>query len=115
MNIVRFLEIHGNTATLENGYELSSEHESDCCETHDLSFTDAEGLIGFPIDLDSEWFKRIDGYGLELVPADARHPCRVPGYGSNNGYYGTNIDLVLRLHGRILQTFDVSECQKIEG
>ena len=115
MNIVKFTSISSSSAELENGYSIHSEHAQSCRESHYLDFRAADGLFGFPIDLDAEWFRRIPDYGIELIPADNRHPVRVPGYGFNNGCYGTDIQLEVRLGGKLVASFDISECQEIEG
>ena len=55
-------------------------------------------------------FERIPGYGIALLPKNG-HPVRIPGYGDNNGYYNSSIDLVLSKDGEVVATFEVSECQ----
>lgn len=94
--------------------ELFSDHDGDCCETHYLSF---EGLSlsdfeGLDFDLTgSGFFEKVDGYGVRLLPVDG-HPVSVPGYGYNNGYYSSNLRLVLT-KGDASSEFDISECQTI--
>jgi hypothetical protein len=43
------------------------------------------------------------------------HPVRIPGYGSNNGYYSSNLDLVLSDGKRFEKYYDISECQEIDN
>lgn len=98
--------------TFENGIELYSDHNQDCCENHYLHFADLklEDFEGLEFDLSGEsFFERVEDYGIRLIPVNG-HPISVPGYGYNNGYYGSNIDLCLS-DGR---TFDVSNCQVIQ-
>jgi hypothetical protein len=52
--------------------------------------------------------KKIEDYGIELIPVHG-WSVKIPGYGSNNGYYSTNLSLVLS-DGR---EFDITECQEI--
>lgn len=61
---------------------------------------------------EEKFFKRIDGYGIELVPVHG-WPVKIPGYGSNNGYYSSNMSLVL--NGIDFENFyDISDCQDID-
>jgi hypothetical protein len=77
-----------------------------------LTLADFDGL---EFDLTSDdFFERIEGYGIALKPV-AGHPVRIPGYGSNNGYYSSQLDLVLSDGKGFSKVFDVSECQKITG
>ena len=99
----------------DDGNELTSDHIGDCCESHYLNFEDLElsEFEGLEFDLTNDnFFKKIDGYGIELLPLDG-HSVRVAGMGFNNGYYGTNIDLVLK-NANTIKTYDVSECQIIQ-
>ena len=104
--------------TFDNGYILYDDHDTDCCESHylyydDLTMKDFEGL---EFDLSEEsinnesFFKRIDDYGIELVPIHG-WPVKIPGYASNNGYYSSNIDLILEKDRKEIKRYDISECQ----
>jgi hypothetical protein len=77
-----------------------------------LTLKDFEGL---EFDLTNDnFFKKIEDYGIELVPIKG-WSVKIPGHGSNNGYYGTNIDLVLTYeNGEEYKRYDVSECQVIK-
>ena len=114
-DIHRVVSSEREQITLDDGSTIESNHDADCCEHHWLDFSEAarDGeLIGLDLDLSGEWFRRVDGYGIELLPAMGdRHPVRVPGYGSNNGYYGSNIELILRRPTGERHIWDVSECQ----
>jgi hypothetical protein len=103
------------TLIFDDGHKLTSDHCSVCCEIHYLNFEDLElsDFEGLEFDLSNEnFFKKIDGYGIELLPING-HSVRVAGMGSNNGYYGTNIDLVLENEGS-KKIYDVTECQVIQ-
>jgi hypothetical protein len=105
-----------NVITFDNGFILYSEHEQDCCESHeltldDLSLKDFEGL---EFDLDNpNFFTKLPDYGIQLNPIKGL--CvRIPAHGYNNGYYGTNIDLIIsNKENNIYKTFDITECQEI--
>lgn len=96
----------------DNGWQLYSDHMSDCCEHHWLEFEyiSIEDFEGLEFDLSNDnFFERIPDYGIALLPING-HPIRIPGYGDNNGYYGADITLVLQKDNETLR-FDVSECQ----
>jgi hypothetical protein len=103
------------TLIFDDGHKLTSAHYSDCCESHYLNFEDLEliDFEGLEFDLSNDnFFKKIGGYGIELIPLNG-HSVRVEGMGYNNGYYGDNIDLVLE-NGETSKTYDVTECQVIQ-
>lgn len=98
----------------DNGVKLYSSHDQDCCEHHWLDFKHLteEDFKGLEFDLSGEtFFKRIYGYGIELVPVNG-WSVKIPGYGSNNGYYSTNLTLCLSGNG-VEKSFDITECQEI--
>ena len=100
---------------LKNGVELYSNHDSDCCESHYLSFDDLtiEDFKDLEFDLTSEsFFNRIEDYGIELIPIKG-YSVKVPGYGYNNGYYSSQLDLILTDKKDFNKEFDISECQDI--
>jgi hypothetical protein len=98
-------------------WKLESDHDSDCCEKHYLSFEhftikDFEGQV---FDLSNEnFFEKIPEYGIRLLPLNG-HPIPVPGYGYNNGYYGTNLCLKVTDNEGKITEYDITECQVIEG
>jgi len=98
-----------------DGYILGSHHDTDCCETHYLEFTNInlDEFKGLKFDLSNEnFFKRIPDYGIELIPING-HSIKIPGYGNNNGYYSSNIDLIVIKDKEIINIYDVSDCQII--
>lgn len=54
------------------------------------------------------WYK----YGIELIPVKG-HSVKIPGYGSNNGYYLDNLSLVLLDINGFKKFFDIEECQVV--
>lgn len=100
----------------DNGAELSSAHDQDCCEDHYLHFGDLtiEDFDELEFDLSGDnWFRRIEGYGIELVPIHG-HTVKIPGYGTNNGYYSSNLDLVLEVDGAPARVYKIDECQDVD-
>lgn len=97
----------------DNEVQLFSDHRQGCCENHYLDFSsltlgDFEGL---EFDLSGEnFFERITDFGIALKPVNG-FPVRIPGYGDNNGYYSSNLSLVLKGID-FEKRFDITECQK---
>lgn len=112
----RIVSITGDLITFDDGAYLRSDHETDCCEYHWLDFgaVEFDEVSGLDFRLNSEgsFFQRVDGYGIRLLPTNG-HPVSIAGYGSNNGYYSGNIDLVLVDSNGSEHRFDVSECQTV--
>ena len=114
--LAKVVEVTSDNIIFDNGSILSSEHQQDCCEHHYLDFTYVElsDFDGLEFDLSSDkFFNRIPEYGIELVPVSG-WGVRIPGYGSNNGYYSSDLTLVLS-DGNKSRTFDISDCQEISG
>lgn len=115
MNKTKVTKIDSESIEFENGVKLYSNHESDCCEHHYLSFenltmADFEGL---EFDLTNDnFFKRIDGYGIELMPIKG-FSVKIAGYGSNNGYYSSDLVLILTNDKDFTKKYDITECQVI--
>ena len=117
MNKLKVIKVGDYGITFENGLELSSYHGSLCHDLYfkDLSLKDFEGL---EFDLtDEKFFKRVDGYGIELLPL-VGWPVRIAGHGYNNGYYSSQLDLILegKVDGKdFRKVYDISHCQDIQG
>lgn len=98
----------------DDGSKLYDYHDQDCCESHFLDFDHItlDDFEGAEFDLSGEFFKKIEDYGIELVPVKG-YSVKIPGYGYNNGYYGTNIDLILVRPDGSQHIWDVTECQEL--
>lgn len=99
----------------DNGYTLNSYHYQDCFEYHwlDLEYITVEDFAGLEFDLtDENFFTRIPEFGIELTPING-WGVRIPGYGNNNGYYSSNLTLVLTDDKGSTIEFDISDCQEI--
>ena len=111
----KVIKIDSDEIVFDDGIRLYSEHEQDCCESHsitlnDLTINDFEGLeFDFTND---NFFNRIEDYGIELIPIKG-YSVKIPAHGYNNGYYGTNLTLVITNNKDIHKTYDISECQDI--
>ena len=113
MSTVKVIEVNDGLV-FDNGIKLYSDHESCCCEHHWLDFEHItiDDFKGLEFDLTGDsFFKRIDGYGIELIPVNG-WSVKIPGYGSNNGFYSTNLTLVIEGNGG-KKEYDITECQEI--
>ena len=100
-----------------DGYRLEDAHEQDCCESHYLDFEHIklEDFEGLEFDLSNDnFFERIEDYGIQLNPIKGL-PVRIAGYGSNNGYYSSQLDLEVYKDDKLIKTYNISECQDISG
>jgi len=108
---------NGDTIVFSNGCELYADHNQDCCESHYLDFehVDMRDFEGLEFDLSGDsFFKRIEDYGIALIPIKG-YDVKIPGYGSNNGYYSANLSLVLvDKENEFTKEFDISECQDVQ-
>lgn len=117
MKNLKVVKVYSDYIEFDNGVKLFSEHDQDCCENHylyleDLTIDDFEGL---EFDLTNDiFFKRIEDYGIELIPNEG-HSVKIAGHGYNNGYYSQNLTLVIGDGKKFYKEFDISECQDING
>lgn len=126
--IVKIKEIRGSDedsrVIFTDGYELTSDHYQDCCESHYLDFSmlknyNIGSATGKPINIyEQEFdfssgvpFSRVDEMGILLYDTEG-NKYLINGYGYNNGWYGDNIELVLYQNHLKKYHYDVSECQK---
>jgi hypothetical protein len=113
MNKLKVISI-SDGILFDDGTYLFSDHTQGCCEKHFLNFNDLniEDFEGLEFDLTNDrFFNRIDGYGIELVPINGL-PVRIAGHGYNNGYYSSNLDLIITTKdGKTLKQYNISECQ----
>jgi len=113
MKNLKVVKIDSQYLEFDNGVQLFSDHRQDCCESHYLSFSDLTlaDFDGLEFDLTNDnFFNRIEGYGIELVPISG-FSVKIPGYGSNNGYYSSDLTLVITNNIGFRKTFDITECQ----
>lgn len=113
----KIVKIDNEQVTFDDGFTLSSEHQSDCCEHHWLDFSGLELADVDKLDFDiyGTFFERVEDFGIKLIPTNGL-PVPVPGYGSNNGYYSSDLYLVVMdADGCEVSSFDISDCQEISG
>ena len=115
MKNLKVVKIDSDSLEFDNGVKLYSNHDADCCESHYLSLSDLtlDDFEGLEFDLTNDnFFEKIEDYGIALKPING-FPVRIPGYGSNNGYYSSNLVLIVTDNKGFKKTFDISECQVV--
>src|SRR6476659_6437416 len=88
----------------DDGSKLYSEHISDCCENHYLSFDDLtlQDFEGLDFNLESKnLIEKVEDYGIRLKPKKG-HAISIPGYGYNNGCYSTKLDLIIETNNKTI-------------
>ena len=108
MDKLKVIKIDSDSIEFENGIQLYSDHDQDCCESHYLDFSDLtiEDFENLEFDLtNDDFFNRIEGYGIELVPVNG-FSVKIPGYASNNGYYSSNLSLIVTDNKQFNKFFD---------
>lgn len=110
---VKVIEVNSEGIIFENNIKIYSDHDQDCCEHHWLDFTHLS-VSDFDDNLfdlsDDSFFRRIPEYGIELIPVSG-FSVKIPGYGSNNGYYSDNLTLVVS-GDDFNREYDITECQE---
>ncbi len=109
----KVIAVTSDDITFDDGHVIYSQHYQDCCESHYLSFNDlsVEDFGNLEFDLsDDDFFERVEDYGIRLIAVNGS-AIPVPGYASNNGYYSSNLSLVLQYANGNRKTFDIQECQ----
>lgn len=123
---MKILAIEDEKLRFDDGSVLMSTHDQDCCEWHWLDFS-VMSLYNFgvatgkPIDIYQQefdfsngvTFKKVEDIGIILLDAE-ENKYLICGHGNNNGYYGTNLDLVyINPSGQEVYSYDITECQEI--
>lgn len=111
----KVIEVNQEEIKFDNGLRLYSNHDPECCESHYLHFGDLkkEDFEDLEFDLTNDnFFSKIADYGIELIPVKG-YSIKIAGYGFNNGYYSSELELVLT-DGKEFRRYDISDCQEIE-
>jgi hypothetical protein len=115
MNKLKVIKVTSDDIQFENDIKLYSDHNTDCCEHHQLTLSDLtiDDFKDLEFDLSNDnFFKRIPGYGIELIPIKG-HSVKIPGHGWNNGYYSDELTLVISNNKDFNKTYDITDCQEI--
>lgn len=123
---MKIVTIEDEKLIFDDGSVLMSTHDQDCCEWHWLDFSimklyNVGVTTGKPIDIYQQefdfshgvTFKKVEDIGIILLDAE-ENKYLICGYGNNNGYYGTNLDLVyIDPSGQEVCSYDITECQEV--
>lgn len=116
MKNIKVIKVSYEGLVFNDGTKLYSDHYSECCEHHELTFTDLtiDDFKDLEFDLTNDnFFKKIPDYGIELIPLKG-FSVRIPGHGYNNGFYGTNIELIIEnAESNVFKNYDITECQVV--
>ena len=113
MKNLKVVKVDSDSLEFDNGVKLYSFHNQDCCESHYLDFEHitVEDFSGLEFDLtNDDFFERIEDYGIALKPVSG-FSVKIPGYGSNNGYYSSDMQLIVTNDKDFRKEYDISECQ----
>ena len=116
MNRLKVVKIDSDATTFENGVKLYSNHDSDCCESHELNLKDLtiHDFKGLEFDLTTDkFFNRIPGYGIELIPIKG-YSVKIAGHGYNNGYYSADLTLIIEQDARILKSMILQNVKRLK-
>lgn len=117
MSNLHVIKVTSGEIEFNDGTKLYSEHHSDCCEEHYLDFSDISlaDFTGLEFDVSNGgFFERVPDYGIALKPIHG-HPVRIPGYAYNNGYYSSDLTLVIQHASGGRDVYDITECQEWRG
>ncbi len=99
---------------------FDSTHDSSCCERHELRFDEtkqyfetAKQFISKVDKIEIKWTPWM-GITLRLIDGEKEFWIFVPWEGSNNWYYGDNIDLHVKLRDGSVKTYDCTEYQNVK-
>lgn len=112
---IKVIDVAKNYIAFENDLFLSYHHDQDCCEEHYLDFQhlSVKDFENLKFDLTKEFFRKIPGYGIELIPIEG-WSVKIPAYSYNNGYYSDNLSLVIIKREGVehMIYFDITDCQE---
>ena len=120
---MKIITINDGELIFENGLTITSEHEQDCCESHWADFSVMQGynintVTGKQIDIKEVEFSEnikecidlVEDAGFNLIAIDGSKYF-IPCYASNNGYYSSDLTLVIS-HNNVKAEIDITDCQK---
>jgi hypothetical protein len=115
MEFIKCLGLVNGELKFENNVSMFDIHDQDCCESHYLSYDNltSKDFEGLEFNLSNDDFiEGVDGSGIRLKPLN-NHPIFIPGYGSNNGYYSSELTLIIAKNNEIVREIDITDFQDI--
>lgn len=118
---MKILYITDEKIIFDNGYILKYYHEQDCCEnvyadfeilnTYNLSTKTGKEINIKEIDFEEDMQHLIEGIkdtGFNMI-SKIGEKFFIPCYNEQNGYYGSNLELILIKNDRTYESFNISE------
>lgn len=123
---MKIKEINEDYLLFDNGYKLEAYHEQDCCEN---VYADFEMLKDYNVSTktgksinirDIDFEENLDNLILGLLEQGFNMVSKigekffVPCYNSQNGYYSSNLDLILYKTNKVKEVLNINEFVKDE-
>ena len=123
---MKIIQITDERILFDNGYILNYYHEQDCCEhvyadfkilnTYNLSTKTGKEINIKEIDFEEDIQHLIEGIkdaGFNMI-SKIGEKFFVPCYNEQNGYYGSDLELILTINDKVTENFNISEYVKDE-
>ena len=120
---MRIKKIGNDYLEFDNGLLMTSDHWTECCESHwadfsvmsgyNLNTTTGREINIYNVEFDEnikENIQLIKDEGFNLIAKDGSKYF-IPCYAENNGYYGSDLTLCITIDG-VNEEIDISECQQ---
>lgn len=121
---MKIKEINDDYILFDNGYKLRAYHSQDCCENvyadfeilkdYNVSTKTGKSIKIQEIDFEESLEQLIQGIeeqGFNMV-SKIEEKFFVPCYNSQNGYYSSNLELILYKSEKLKETLDISDFVK---
>lgn len=121
---MKIKEINDDYILFDNGYKLRAYHEQDCCENvyadfeilkdYNVSTKTGKSIKIQEIDFEEsleQLIQGIEGQGFNMV-SKIEEKFFVPCYNSQNGYYSSDLELILCKTENLEETLDISDFVK---
>lgn len=121
---MKIKEIIEDYIVFDNGYELRAYHEQDCCENvyadfeilkdYNVSTKTGKTIKIQEIDFEEtleQLIQGIDGQGFNMI-SKIGEKFFVPCYNSQNGYYSSDLELILCKSENLREVLDISDFVK---
>lgn len=118
---MKIVQITDERIIFDNGYILKYYHEQDCCEhvyadfkilnTYNLSTKTGKEINIKEINFEEDIQHLIEGIkdtGFNMI-SKIGEKFFVPCYNEQNGYYGSDLELILIISDEIYENFNISE------
>lgn len=121
---MKIKEVKEESIIFNNGYKLEYYHEQDCCESvyaefeilkdYNVSLVTGKSIDLKEIDFEESLTKLIEGVkeaGFNMI-SKIGEKFFVPCYNSQNGYYSSDLELILYKENNVKEELDISDFVK---